>query len=152
MKFKKIKIGIFTSLTFYDVFHILYLIVLKINWWEDTVLKYFIPIWTFVMFVVGVGLADKYYNKKNEYYPEPLPDNFNSDKANSCWEIEKMLIWHKVAHIGKILFGASVPFLLLGYLVEAKFFASNIVKILILVALTLICWYYEYRIKKKLDL
>ena len=83
MKLKKSKIGFFTSLTFYDVFHILYLIVLKINWREDNFLKYFMPIWTFVMFVVGVGLADKYYNKKNEYYPEPLPDNFNSDKEYS---------------------------------------------------------------------
>jgi hypothetical protein len=152
MKFEKIKIGIFTSLSFYIVFHILYLLILKINWWEDDVLKYFMPGWTLVIFFVGFGLAGKYYSKKSEYYPEPLPDNFDFDKVNSCWEIEKMFIKYKVVYIGKILFGASVPFLILGYWGEGKCSVINIVKVLILAVLTLICWYYEYRIKKKLDL
>lgn len=150
MTTKKIQAGLVVSFLFYVTLHLLYWYILKIHWWEDAILLYFVPIWCIAIFWVGYQLMGKYLTRKALYYPETLPENFSSQEAKSGWKREKLYISSEIAKVCKYLFGISVPFIFVMQDEHSSISTSTIVKMIICALLTMICYLIEKKNKNKL--
>lgn len=67
--------------------------------------------------------------------------------------MEMILMKYQTAKIGKMLFGALVPFLVYRYLFADKALLSSIIKVSLALLFTLAFWVYEkrQRVKSRLN-
>ncbi len=151
MENNKCKIGLISSILFFVLFHFIYWIRFDNNWWHDKTLIYLVPIWIIGIFYVGYALSDKFFKRKDMFFPKNKPENYNIEKSKSKWEEEKLFMFYRLAQIGKSIFGAAIPFVVFLHLNNNFLSISNIAKIAILVLLTVICWIIEYKLKIRLN-
>lgn len=147
---KNIVISLATFVFCISTFHFLFTFKHEGMWWNDQEAIYFFPIWSIALAFVAFYFSNKYFQKRILFFPVKRPLGYDIDRAKEQWRWEKRNMLYKGVEIGRKLFGISVPVFVLAYIDESKHLKSNWFLIVFFLIATMLCFYFERKLKKEL--